>query len=141
MKYLKFGYGRGTDDASTEIRHGRMSREEGIEMVRLYDAARPLRYDTYLRFLGMTETEFEVCVDSMRDGDAWEHGADGAWRVRDWVGNHAADPGVEAARVPQVADRTLAPHNRHLYWQGGVAAAPDGSEVRPDVDDEDFIIL
>ena len=27
LKYLKFGYGRATDDASTEIRHGRMTRE------------------------------------------------------------------------------------------------------------------
>src|SRR3546814_19194892 len=38
LKYLKFGYGRATDDASLEIRHGRLSREEGIEMVRRYDA-------------------------------------------------------------------------------------------------------
>lgn len=142
MKYLKFGYGRGTDDASSEIRHGRMTREEGIEMVRLYDAARPLRYDTYLRFLGMTESEFEACVDPMRDGDMWKRGADGGWQVEDWVGNHAGGPGVEAARVPQVADRAMAPHNRHLYWQGTAPALKtSGAEPRPDADDEEFIIL
>ena len=33
LKYLKFGYGRATDDATTEIRHGRMTREQGIELV------------------------------------------------------------------------------------------------------------
>src|SRR5690606_30181473 len=38
LKYLKFGYGRATDDASMEIRHGRMTREEGMELVRRYDS-------------------------------------------------------------------------------------------------------
>ena len=49
LKYLKFGYGRATDDASIEIRHGRMTREEGVETVRESDAARPRTLDHYLR--------------------------------------------------------------------------------------------
>ena len=57
--HLKFGYGRGTDDASAEIRYGRMTREEGIEMVRRYDHVRPRSLDTYLEFLQITEAEFE----------------------------------------------------------------------------------
>ena len=32
LKYLKFGYGRGTDDASTEIRYSRLSRSEAIPL-------------------------------------------------------------------------------------------------------------
>lgn len=141
MKYLKFGYGRATDDASTEIRHGRMTREEGIEMVRRHDAARPLAYDTYLRFLGMSEAEFEACLDGMRDPDIWERGPDGRWRATDWVGNHAGGPAVERARVPQSADRTLAPHNRHLYWQEPGPPAAAGPEARPGVGDAEFVIL
>jgi N-acetyl sugar amidotransferase len=141
MKYLKFGYGRATDDASTEIRHGRMTREEGIEMVRLYDAARPLYYDTYLRFLGMSQAEFEGTLDTMRDADIWERGADGAWRATDWVGNHARGAAVEAVRVPQVADRTLSPANAHLYWQGAAVAAASAGEPRGDAASDEFIIL
>ncbi|MBI3087379.1 MAG: N-acetyl sugar amidotransferase [Candidatus Omnitrophica bacterium] len=130
MKYLKFGYGRATDDASTEIRYGRMTREEGIEMVRRYDAARPRTLDVYLKFLGMTEEEFEGCVEPMRDLSIWDRGPGGRWRVKDTVWNHANGPEVEQARVPQVADRTLSPTNRRLYWSDGTAAeAPD--EVEP----------
>lgn len=33
----KFGVGRATHDASMEIRHGRMTREEGVALVRKYD--------------------------------------------------------------------------------------------------------
>ena len=57
LKYLKFGYGRGTDDASNEIRHGRMTREEGIAMVKKYDSVRPSDLDIWLRFVGMSEEE------------------------------------------------------------------------------------
>ncbi|HET8704986.1 MAG TPA: N-acetyl sugar amidotransferase, partial [Pseudomonadales bacterium] len=52
LKYVKFGYGRATDDASMEIRHGRMTREEGIEMVKYYDAREPSTLDMYCEFLG-----------------------------------------------------------------------------------------
>ena len=34
LKFLKFGYGRANDDASIMIRKGRMTREEGIELVK-----------------------------------------------------------------------------------------------------------
>src|SRR6185295_1082891 len=59
LKYLKFGYGRATDDASTEIRHGRMTREEGIEMVKRYDHVRPRDLDFFLDHWKMSEDEFE----------------------------------------------------------------------------------
>ncbi len=54
LKYLKFGYGRATDDASNEVRHGRMSRERAIEMVAKYDHVRPSDMDVFLNSVGMT---------------------------------------------------------------------------------------
>ena len=41
LKYIKFGYGRGTDHACKDIRAGLMTREEGVEMVRRYDHVKP----------------------------------------------------------------------------------------------------
>jgi N-acetyl sugar amidotransferase len=141
MKYLKFGYGRGTDDASTEVRYGRMTREEAIEQVRLYDHVRPRTLDTYLKFLGMTEREFEGAVEPMRDAAIWERVA-GVWRTTDSVVHHVHDPKVEAARVAPSSDRTFAAQNRHLYWtdDGRPRHAPASLPGR-DVSDHEFVIL
>ncbi len=145
MKYLKFGYGRATDDASIEIRLGRMSREEGIEMVRQYDHVRPPSLDTYLKFLSMTEVEFEGALEPMRDLSIWQRRPDGKWRTKDSVIQHASDPGVEQARVPQLQDRILSPKNRHLYYNPAYPPTPDGesaAKARPiGLSSEEFIIL
>jgi len=100
LKYLKFGYGRATDDASTEIRHGRMTREQGIDMVMKHDPKRPRDLDLLLEFLSMTETEFEGLVEHLRDSRIWQSNAAGKWTPKDDIGNHRNDPGVEAARLP-----------------------------------------
>src|SRR5205085_10270814 len=71
MKYLKFGYGRATDDASTEIRYGRMTREEGIDLVTKHDPKRPRDLDLLLDFLGITERQFEDLVEPLRDERIW----------------------------------------------------------------------
>ncbi|MBL8806891.1 MAG: N-acetyl sugar amidotransferase [Rhodospirillales bacterium] len=106
LKYLKFGYGRATDEASFEIRRGRMTREEGIEMAAKYDAARPSDMDIFLREAGMTEAEFLSSIEHLRDTSIWEKTADGKWRARDSVANHRNDPGVEAVRLPMGENRT-----------------------------------
>ena len=145
MKYLKFGYGRATDDASTEIRYGRMTREEGIEMVRQYDHVRPKSLDVYLKFLGMTEAEFEGALERMRDHSIWErHG--GRWHVKDSAVNYTNDSGVEADRVPQVEDRTFAPRNRHLYYNDQyppltAGSAPEARSESGMSPGSDFIVL
>lgn len=106
LKYLKFGYGRATDEASFEIRRGRMSREEGIDMVAKYDHVRPSDMDIFLRESGMSEAEFMANIEHLRDKSIWEKAADGSWRTRDSVANHRADPGVEKARRPLGKERT-----------------------------------
>ena len=37
LMYLKFGFGRATQDAGIEIRRGAMTREQGLNLVNLYD--------------------------------------------------------------------------------------------------------
>jgi N-acetyl sugar amidotransferase len=116
LKYLKFGYGRATDDASMEIRHGRMTREEGIEMVKKYDHVRPSDLDIFLKFAGMTEKEFEQSIEHLRDPQIWEKDSKGKWHVIDSVANHVDDPGVEKARLPLVEDREPIPPSKQPYY-------------------------
>lgn len=121
LKYLKFGYGRGTDHASQEIRAGRMTREEGIKLVDMYDSCRPSTLDFYLDFLGITEAKLIELVNPMRDDAIWNQKNDGSWEIRDSIVNHVDDPNVEKARMPLVGqeDQTFGKNNEGYYYKPG----------------------
>ena len=63
FKFLKFGFGRATDHASIDIRNNRITREQGLDLVKEYDGKIPLRYfDEFLQEFELTEDEFiEIC--------------------------------------------------------------------------------
>lgn len=44
FKYLKYGYGRASDIVSQHIRAGRLTREDGVELVRIHDGSFPWTY-------------------------------------------------------------------------------------------------
>lgn len=125
LKYLKFGYGRTTDDASMEIRHGRLTREEGQQLVKEYDANEPTSLDYYCEFLGVTRRHFYDLVEPMRDASIWEK-QNGVWAPRDAVWRQPHTELNERFRPPQSADRTFAPHNRHLYYNPALPPLPTG---------------
>ena len=100
LKFLKFGYGRATDDASTEIRHGRMTREQGIEMVLKYDHVRPKDMDIFLAVNQMSENELLTFVEPMRDPSVWKKNENGEWVRKDHIGNHIHDSWVHKVRLP-----------------------------------------
>ena len=115
LKYLKFGYGRATDDASMEIRHGRMTREEAIQMVERYDSNEPKALEYYCEFLGITKEIFYGYIDSMRDPSIWRKEGNN-WVVMDSVSRHEIGEKEEASRVKQAKVRTLDKENQHLYY-------------------------
>lgn len=67
FKFLKFGFGRASDHASLHIRRGRITREDGMAMVRKHDGQFPWSYlgrslDKTLDLMQMTLDEFvSVC--------------------------------------------------------------------------------
>ena len=89
LKYIKFGYGRGTDHANKDIRAGRMTREEGIEMVRKYDHVRPRDLVRWLDYVGMDEAEFDRVADTFRDPRVWTRTVDRGW-VKDNIWDEPA---------------------------------------------------
>lgn len=69
FKFLKFGFSRGSDIASLHIRRGRITREDGIEIVRRHDGKFPWTYlgkplEKILDPLEMTVDEFVKICDS-----------------------------------------------------------------------------
>jgi hypothetical protein len=71
--YLKFGFGRATQDVGIEIRRGAMDREQGVQLVKLYDGHYPEEYiDLYLDYYGMTRGEFDTALDRWANTDLFE---------------------------------------------------------------------
>ncbi|MFM8531907.1 MAG: N-acetyl sugar amidotransferase, partial [Ilumatobacteraceae bacterium] len=63
LMYLKFGFGRATQDVGIEIRRGAMTREQGLNLVRLYDGQFPSEFiDTYLEYYSMTREVFDAVL-------------------------------------------------------------------------------
>ena len=72
LKFIKLGYGRGTDHSMKDIRAGRMTRAAGIEMIRQYDHVKPMRdLSRWLDYVGMREEEFDRTCDTFRDRRVW----------------------------------------------------------------------
>ena len=72
LKFVKIGYGRGTDHASKDIREGKMSRKEGVDLVMQYDSVRPTKDLTrWLSYVEMTENEFNKIADGFRNPSVW----------------------------------------------------------------------
>ena len=63
FKFLKFGFGRATDHASIEIRYGRITRDEGLELVKQNEGTIPRKYlQKFLEFANLSMDEFlEIC--------------------------------------------------------------------------------
>lgn len=60
--YLKRGYGRGSFQASVDVRNGLLTRAEGFELAKKYDTMRPRALDYFLKSTGMTEEEFNATM-------------------------------------------------------------------------------
>ena len=82
LSYIKFGIGRTTSDAAHEIRDGKITREEGIALVKRYDAEFPRRYfEDFLEYCSITEEAFTAVIDSWRSDHLWEK-RDGCWQLK-----------------------------------------------------------
>jgi N-acetyl sugar amidotransferase len=98
LKFVKIGYGRGTDHSCKDIRAGIMTRDQGIEMVRRYDHVKPRRDLTrWLGYVGMSEEEFDSVCDSFRDPRVWRV-ENGRW-VKDNLWGEPSEYGFVASKT------------------------------------------
>ena len=71
--FIKFGIGQASYDASQEIRNKKITREEGISLVRKFDSEFPSKYfKEILEYLEIDEKTFSKTVDSFRSPHLWE---------------------------------------------------------------------
>ena len=73
LMYLKFGFGRATQDAGIDVRRGAMSREQAVQLVKLYDDFYPEKFfSEYCEYYKMTMSEFLGIIDKWANKDLFE---------------------------------------------------------------------
>ena len=111
IKYIKHGYGKVVDHASREIRFGRLTREEGIALVKQFEYNEPKDLELLCEWLGISSGEFYECVNRFRDPSVWQQEATGIWRRSDCIENHERESGIDEVRLTKTGrcDFTVTP--------------------------------
>ena len=65
LKFVKYGFGRATDHACIDIRNKRLTREEGLKLVKQYDGKYPwYGINAFIEYSGMSKEEIDKILDS-----------------------------------------------------------------------------
>tara|TARA_A100000164_G_C21819407_1_gene729573 strand:+ start:1 stop:873 length:873 start_codon:yes stop_codon:yes gene_type:complete len=84
LSFIKFGIGRATADSAHEIRDGKITREEGVSLVKRFDHEFPHRhYDVFLDYCSITDQEVNEIIDSWRSDHLWTN------KKNEWELRHA----------------------------------------------------
>ncbi|MDO8584838.1 MAG: N-acetyl sugar amidotransferase [bacterium] len=87
LKFLKYGFCRATDHACLDIRNGRITREEGMELVRKYDGKYPYYgVKEFSEYSGMSKEEIDAVMDSFTNPQIFKKDSHGKF-LRDIAGN------------------------------------------------------
>lgn len=83
LKYMKFGFGKATQEVGSAIRSGLMSREEGLNIVNLYDGkCHPKYIQRLANYLEITLEEFWSIAESYRNKDLFTK-VDNEWKLKE----------------------------------------------------------
>lgn len=87
LKFVKYGFGRATDHACIDIRNKRLTRTEGLDLVKKYDGKYPhLSVNSFIEYSGMTKEEIDEILDSYTNPVLFKMNDDGAF-IKDDKGN------------------------------------------------------
>jgi len=83
VKFLKFGYGRATDQLNIELRHGRINRSEALDIAKAIDGqVKEENIQEFCDFLEITRDEYEDIMDSFVNHDIFEKDSSGQWVMK-----------------------------------------------------------
>ena len=90
-RYIKFGIGRATDDASQEIRNLHINREEAKALVKRFDGEFPDRYfSEIMNYIDLDESMFHSLCDEFRSPHLWKR-FNSEWKLRHTVNEDGTD--------------------------------------------------
>ena len=103
IKCIKWGYGKATDHASREIRLERMTRSEGIKLVKKYNNIEPSDVDLFLRWIGLSKKDFFGMLNSFRSNVIWRK-KNNDWQLIDSIVNHNTNKGAKQVALKEKED-------------------------------------
>jgi len=84
LKHIKFGFGECMDHVCYDIREGRMSRKEAINLVKKYDGKCGQSYiDSFCKYVDISLDEFWKVANSFR-GKMWKQSDNNNWHNEYW---------------------------------------------------------
>lgn len=82
MMFIKLGIGRATSDSAHQVRHGLLTRDEGVELVQKFDGEFPNKYlKEFLEYMSITREELDSVFDKFRRDLIWKKD-NNEWRLR-----------------------------------------------------------
>lgn len=104
IKLLKHGYSKVTDHACREIRHGRISREQGLALVARHQTAPLAHLEKFCEWLGITPQALTFVLNQHRSLGHWRQTSPGEWERIGGRGEMVADIPVATALFAAQAD-------------------------------------
>ena len=84
LKLYKNGYSKVTDHATREIRFGRITREQGLALVKKHEQ-QPLKYlDLFQDWLGVKQNGLQFILDQNRNPKFWKRKYPSGWEFDGW---------------------------------------------------------
>lgn len=84
LKLYKHGYSRVTDQASREIRYGRLTRAQALALVQAREQQPPEYVKLFCDWLGVTPRSLQFLMDRHRNPLYWHQPKPGRWEFRGW---------------------------------------------------------
>ena len=82
LKLYKHGYSKVTDHACREIRFGRVTRDEALDLVKKYELVKPDYIDLFCDWLGISEQSLNFIMDQHRNKNYWKKKGSRKWLFR-----------------------------------------------------------
>jgi len=84
LKLFKHGYSKVTDHACREIRYGRITREQGLALVRRYERVPPRYLGLFGEWLDITPRALQFLMGQHRNKRYWTEHSPGQWKFHGW---------------------------------------------------------
>lgn len=118
IKLYKQGYSKVTDHACREIRHGRLTRSQGLALVQQHELAPLTHLDKFCEWLGVTGRSLQFVLDQHRNPRYWTQIRPGRW---DFHG--------ESTRIDAASGHNDAPIDMGFRATDRLALDGDGSYI------------